>query len=307
MRIGIDLGGTTVKAALCTEDGTLLCKDSLPTRTGNAAGLKADMKTLALSLCRAHSCAVEDVTAIGIGVPGSFDKKTCTLQFGTNLGLNNVSFADAFLPEFGCPVHLDNDANCAALGEATAGAAKGTRNMLMVTLGTGVGGGLIFNGKPITGKSYITGEFGHMRLPVDALTMMGLDFPLRRCGCGQHGCIENYLSGRGFAWLYQHYYHQPLQAPEIIALYDQGDEQARAHVERYLDLLAVCLGNILTIVDPDLVVIGGGLSNFPAITTQLADRLPRHLLPVARVPRIERARHGDAGGMRGAAFLHLTD
>ncbi len=90
-----------------------------------------------------------------------------------------------------------------------------------------------------------------MRLPVDALTMMGLDFPLRRCGCGQHGCIENYLSGRGFAWLYQHYYHQPLQAPEIIALYDQGDEQARAHVERYLDLLAVCLGNILTIVDPD--------------------------------------------------------
>ena len=93
MRIGIDLGGTTVKAALCTEDGTLLCKDSLPTRTGNAAGLKADMKTLALSLCRAHSCAVEDVTAIGIGVPGSFDKKTCTLQFGTNLGLNNVSSA----------------------------------------------------------------------------------------------------------------------------------------------------------------------------------------------------------------------
>ena len=104
MRIGIDLGGTTVKAALCTEDGTLLCKDSLPTRTGNAAGLKTDMKTLALSLCRAHSCAVEDVTAIGIGVPGSFDKKTCTLRFGTNLGLNNVSFADAFLPEFGCPV-----------------------------------------------------------------------------------------------------------------------------------------------------------------------------------------------------------
>ena len=109
------------------------------------------MKTLALSLCRAHSCAVEDVTAIGIGVPGSFDKKTCTLRFGTNLGLNNVSFADAFLPEFGCPVHLDNDANCAALGEATAGAAKGTRNMLMVTLGTGVGGGIIINGQLYTG------------------------------------------------------------------------------------------------------------------------------------------------------------
>ena len=138
-------------------------------------------------------------------------------------------------------------------------------------LGTGVGGGLVLDGKSITGRSYITGEFGHIRLPVDALTLMGFDFPLRRCGCGQLGCIESYLSGGGFAWLYQHYYHQPLDAREIIALWEQGDEHARAHVERYLDLLAVCLGNILTIVDPDLVVIGGGLSNFTAITTQLTD------------------------------------
>ena len=184
MRIGIDLGGTTVKAALCTEDGTLLCKDSLPTRTGNAAGLKADMKTLALSLCRAHSCAVEDVTAIGIGVPGSFDKKTCTLRFGTNLGLNNISFADAFLPEFGCPVHLDNDANCAALGEATAGAAKGTRNMLMVTLGTGVGGGIIINGQLYTGCNGIAGEIGHMVIRKDG----------EPCNCGRRGCLEAYCS-----------------------------------------------------------------------------------------------------------------
>ncbi len=175
-------------------------------------------------------------------------------------------------------VRLDNDANCFALSEAWDDEFTQYPLVMGLILGTGVGGGLIFNGKPITGKSDITGEFGHMRLPVDALTMMGLDFPLRRCGCGQHGCIENYLSGRGFAWLYQHDHHQPLQAPEIIALDDQGDEQARAHVERYLDLLAVCLGNILTIVDPDLVVIGGGLSNFPAITTQLADRLPRSSL-----------------------------
>ena len=96
MRIGIDLGGTTVKAALCAEDGTLLLRDSLPTQTGNAAGLKADMKALALSLCRAHGCAVEDVTTIGIGVPGSFDKATCTLRFGTNLGLNTSALRMRF-------------------------------------------------------------------------------------------------------------------------------------------------------------------------------------------------------------------
>ena len=155
-------------------------------------------------------------------------------------------------------------------------------------------------------RSYITGEFGHIRLPVDALEVVGRDFPLLRCGCGQLGCIENYLSGRGFAWLYEHFYQQPLTSPEIVAQWQQHDPRALAHVERYLDLLAVCLGNILTIVDPDLLVLGGGLSNFTAISEGLAQRLPRHLLPVARVPRIERARHGDAGGMRGAAFLHLT-
>lgn len=173
-------------------------------------------------------------------------------------------------------------------------------------LGTGVGGGIVINGKPITGRSYITGEFGHIRLPVDALAVVGRDFPLTRCGCGQHGCIENYLSGRGFAWLYEHFYHQKLEAPQIITLWEQGDAQAREHVERYLDLLAVCLGNILTIVDPDLLVIGGGLSNFSALTEQRPGVCPTFIAG-CRVPRIERARHGDAGGMRGAAFLHLTD
>jgi N-acetylglucosamine kinase len=127
-----------------------------------------------------------------------------------------------------------------------------------------------------------------------------------RCGCGQLGCIENYLSGRGFAWLYEHFYQQPLNLAGDRGAVAAGRRAAREHVERYLDLLAVCLGNILTIVDPDLLVLGGGLSNFTAISEGLAQRLPRHLLPVASVPRIERARHGDAGGMRGAAFLHLT-
>jgi len=203
-------------------------------------------------------------------------------------------------------VRLDNDANCFALSEAWDDEFTQYPLVMGMILGTGVGGGLVLNGKSITGHRYITGEFGHIRLPVDALEVVGRDFPLTRCGCGQLGCIENYLSGRGFAWLYEHFYQHALTSPEIVALWQQGDAKAREHVDRYLDLLAVCLGNILTIVDPDLLVLGGGLSNFTAITEGLAQRLPRHLLPVASVPRIERARHGDAGGMRGAAFLHLT-
>ena len=142
MRIGIDLGGTSVKAALCADDGAILIKQSVPTKTGDPDGLRADMKQLALALCTSGGVQPDEVESIGIGVPGSYDKPSCTLRFGTNLGMNDVCFAETFQPEFGCTVQLDNDANCAALGEATAGAGKNVKNMLMVTLGTGVGAAL---------------------------------------------------------------------------------------------------------------------------------------------------------------------
>ena len=143
MRIGIDLGGTSVKAALCADDGAILIKQSVPTKTGDPDGLRADMKQLALALCVSGGVQPDEVESIGIGVPGSYDKPSCTLRFGTNLGMNDVCFAETFQPEFGCAVQLDNDANCAALGEATAGAGKNVKNMLMITLGTGVGGGIM--------------------------------------------------------------------------------------------------------------------------------------------------------------------
>ena len=143
MRIGIDLGGTSVKAALCADDGAILIKQSVPTKTGDPDGLRADMKQLALALCASGGVQPDEVESIGIGVPGSYDKPSCTLRFGTNLGMNDVCFAETFQPEFGCAVQLDNDANCAALGEATAGAGKNVKNMLMITLGTGVGGGIM--------------------------------------------------------------------------------------------------------------------------------------------------------------------
>ncbi|MGR9070668.1 N-acetylglucosamine kinase, partial [Klebsiella quasipneumoniae] len=237
---------------------------------------------------------------------GARDPQTGLMKNCNTTELNGKPFKEDLERRLGVPVLIANDANCFALSEAWDDEFTQYPLVMGLILGTGVGGGLVLNGKSITGHSYITGEFGHIRLPVDALEVVGRDFPLLRCGCGQLGCIENYLSGRGFAWLYEHFYQQPLTSPEIVAQWQQHDPRAQAHVERYLDLLAVCLGNILTIVDPDLLVLGGGLSNFTAISEGLAQRLPRHLLPVARVPRIERARHGDAGGMRGAAFLHLT-
>lgn len=306
MRIGIDLGGTTVKAALCTEDGTLLCKDSLPTRTGNAAGLKADMKTLALSLCRAHSCAVEDVTAIGIGVPGSFDKKTCTLRFSTNLGLNNVSFADAFLPEFGCPVHLDNDANCAALGEATAGAAKGTRNMLMVTLGTGVGGGIIINGQLYTGCNGIAGEIGHMVIRKDG----------EPCNCGRRGCLEAYCSAASLVRFAERaledgrksvlaVHKGQLNAKQICDAVDAGDALAQELFDEYCGNLANGLASFVNLFQPESIVLGGGLAGYGEKLLEPLRMLtfPQTFRDEDRNTEIVCASLGNNAGLVGAAML----
>lgn len=303
MYYGFDIGGSKIALGVFDESRRLQWetrvatpKDSYETFLNTLAQLVAEADTRFGS----HG-------SVGIGIPGIPETADGTLYAANVPAASGKPLRRDLSLLLERDVRLDNDANCFALSEAWDDEFRQYPLVMGLILGTGVGGGLVVNGKSITGKSFITGEFGHIRLPVDALTLMGFDFPLTRCGCGKLGCIENYLSGRGFAWLYQHFYGESLSAPEIITRWEQNDAHAQAHVDRYADLLAVCLGNILTIVDPDLMVIGGGLSNFSALTTLLAQRLPQHLLPVARVPRIESARHGDAGGMRGAAFLHLTD
>lgn len=303
MHYGFDIGGSKIALGVFDSNRRLQWEKRIPTPYEHYnAFLNAITALVAEADDRFHCQGT-----IGIGIPGIPETAEGTL-YAANVpaATGHPLRADLSLL-LNRDVRLDNDANCFALSEAWDDEFTDYPLVMGLILGTGVGGGLVLNGKSITGHSYITGEFGHIRLPVDVLEIVGRDFPLLRCGCGQIGCIENYLSGRGFAWLYNHFYQQSLTSPEIVTRWQQGEANAQEHVERYLDLLAVCLGNILTIVDPDLLVIGGGLSNFSAITDGLAPRLARHLLPVAGLPRIERARHGDAGGMRGAAFLHLTN
>ena len=303
MYYGFDIGGSKIALGAFDAGRQLLWETRIPTpHDSYEAFLDA-----VCGLVDSADARFNTRGSVGVGIPGMPETADGTLYAANVPAASGKALRADLSSRLNRDVRLDNDANCFALSEAWDDEFTDYPLVMGLILGTGVGGGLVLNGKSITGHSYITGEFGHIRLPVDALEVVGRDFPLTRCGCGQRGCIENYLSGRGFAWLYEHYYQQALSGPEIVARWEQSDARAREHVERYLDLLAVCLGNILTIVDPDLLVIGGGLSNFSVITDGLATRLPRHLLPVARVPRIEQARHGDAGGMRGAAFLHLTD
>lgn len=303
MHYGFDIGGSKIALGVFDSSRQLQWEKRIPTPKESYDAFLEAVIGLVVEADERFQCR----GTVGIGIPGMPETEG-GLLYAANVPAASGKPLRADLSRLlDRDVRLDNDANCFAISEAWDDEFTQYPLVMGLILGTGVGGGIVQNGKSITGRSYITGEFGHIRLPVDALDVVGRDFPLTRCGCGQHGCIENYLSGRGFAWLYNHFYQQSLTSPEIVALWQQGDANAREHVERYLDLLAVCLGNILTIVDPDLVVLGGGLSNFSAIADGLAHRLPRHLLPVARPPRIERARHGDAGGMRGAAFLHLTN
>ncbi|WP_052284479.1 N-acetylglucosamine kinase [Kluyvera genomosp. 1] len=303
MHYGFDIGGSKIALGVFDSSRQLQWEKRIPTPKEGYEHFLEAVIGLVVEADERFNCR----GTVGIGIPG-MPETDGGLLYAANVPAASGKPLRADLSRLlDRDVRLDNDANCFAISEAWDEEFTQYPLVMGLILGTGVGGGIVQNGKSITGHSYITGEFGHIRLPVDALEVVGRDFPLTRCGCGQLGCIENYLSGRGFAWLYNHFYQQSLTSPEIVALWEQEDPNAREHVERYLDLLAVCLGNILTIVDPDLVVLGGGLSNFSAIADGLAHRLPRHLLPVARPPRIERARHGDAGGMRGAAFLHLTN
>ena len=306
MRIGIDLGGTTVKAALCAPDGTLLHKQSAPTPTGDATGLCAAMKQLALGLCAAQGAAPEQITSIGIGVPGSFDKATCTLKFGTNLGMNNVCFADAFRPDFGCTVQLDNDANCAALGEVTAGAAKGAKNMVMVTLGTGVGGGIIIGGKLYTGCNGIAGEVGHMVIRQGG----------ERCGCGRDGCLEAYASAASFvkfaeralaagrgSLLQKHAGH--LNAKMICDAVDAGDALACELFDEYCVNLSCGLANFINIFQPEAIVLGGGLAGYGEKLLAPLRRLtlPQTFRSDGRNTEIVCASLGNDAGLIGAAML----
>ncbi|MCS3433643.1 N-acetylglucosamine kinase [Klebsiella sp. BIGb0407] len=303
MYYGFDIGGTKMALGVYDADRKLQWETRVATPHGQySAFLQAIIDLVAQADARFGGYG-----SVGIGIPGMPEIDEGKL-YATNLPAASGQPLRADLSRLlQRDVRIDNDANCFTLSEAWDDEFRSYPVVMGLILGTGVGGGIIVNGRPVTGRNFITGEFGHTRLPVDALEILGRDLPLIPCGCGQKGCIENYLSGRGFAWLWQHFYQSELDAREIIARYRAGDKQAQSHVTRFIELLAACLGNLLTAIDPHLVVIGGGLSNFSEMYALVTARISQYLLPLARVPRIEPARHGDAGGMRGAAFLHLSE
>ncbi|MBK5142416.1 N-acetylglucosamine kinase [Budviciaceae bacterium BWR-B9] len=303
MYYGFDMGGTKTELAVFDADLNQLWQKRVPTPKDDYQALLQ----VFIDLTNEADQRFNTKGQIGVGIPGIVNAKEGTV-FTTNVPAAKYKPLVADLTQ--ClqrPVKIDNDANCFALSEAWAPEFRQYPTVLGLILGTGVGGGFVVNGKVISGKNGIAGEIGHLNLTSAADKVLTDAVPQIVCGCGKMGCFEGYLAGPGFERIYRSFYHNPLTAVQIIENYYAGDASAKVHVERYLTVLSIYLGNILTLFDPHLLVIGGGLSQFDEIYRLLPEYLPQYLYGMATLPAIEKARYGDAGGARGAACLNLVD
>lgn len=295
MRIGIDLGGTKIEGLALGDDGRELDRRRIAAPRGNYDDtVRAVVGIVA---------AIESDTAargtVGLGIPGAVSPATGFIKNANSTWLIGRPLADDLSRALGRPVRLANDANCFALSEATDGAAAGATVVFGVIIGTGTGGGLVVHGQLVVGANAIAGEWGHNPLPAPEDD----ERPGPQCYCGRFGCIETFLSGPGLARDYVRLGGDDLPAIEVAARADRGEPRAVACLERYERRFARAIGAIINVVDPDVIVLGGGLSNI----TRLYDRVPALWGPCVFSDRIDtrlvRAKHGDASGVRGAAWL----
>ena len=294
MRIGVDFGGTKIEAIALAPDGMELMRRRVPTPRGDYDGSVRAVRELVLGL--------ESTTGrrgtVGIGIPGAMSPATGLVKNANSTWLIGQPFDRDLATALERPVRLENDANCLAVSEAVDGSGAGQRLVFAVILGTGVGGGLAIDGRPWVGRNAIAGEWGHNPLP----WMTAAEAPGPPCYCGRRGCIETFLSGPGLARD-----HGVPRAEEVVATAEAGDQAAEATLARYEQRLARALAGLINILDPDVIVLGGGLSklqrlyrNVPPLWrgSTFSDTVDTPLLP---------ARHGDSSGVRGAAWLWPAD
>jgi fructokinase len=295
MRLGIDLGGTKIEIVALDDDGTTLARERVPTPTGDYDGT---IRAIG-DLVRGVEGRLDRTGSVGIAMPGAFSAQTGLVKNANSVVLNGKPLDRDIGAYLGRVVRMDNDANCLALSEAVDGAAAGASVVFGVILGTGVGGGLVIDGKVVAGGNRIAGEWGHNPLPWPQPD----ELPGSPCYCGKAGCIETFLSGAGLGRAYTERTQRALPAHGIAAAALRGDAEAGAALAIYRDRLARGLASVVNIVDPDAIVLGGGLSNIEAVYEGLLARIARYAFTDALSTRIERARHGDSSGVRGAAWL----
>jgi fructokinase len=300
MRIGIDVGGTKIEGTAITEDGRELRRWRVPTPRGDYDATLAAI----VDLVRQIEIESGGNGTVGLGIPGAPSPASGLIKNANSTWLNGRPFQADLEGRLGREIRVANDANCFALSEAIDGAAAGAEVVFGVIVGTGTGGGIVVRGHVLTGPNAIAGEWGHNALPWPEPN----ELPGPRCYCGRFGCIESYLSGPGLSADLDERSGQRLTADEIVARASRGDADANAALTRYESRMARALASIINVLDPDVIVLGGGMSK----TDRLYERVPQLWDAFVfsagggrDVPRtkLERARHGDSSGVRGAAWL----
>lgn len=295
MRIGIDVGGTKIEAIALDDEGRERGRRRIPAPQGEYDATLAAI----VGLTAAIEADLGVTATVGIGMPGTLSMASGMVKNANSVWLNGRPFAQDLTRLLSRPLRFANDANCFALSEATDGAAAGGRVVFGVIVGTGTGGGLVVDGQVVVGANGIAGEWGHNPLPWPRAG----EWPGAPCYCGRTGCIETFLSGPGLARDFVEAGGERLAADQIVALANAGDLRAALSLERYEDRFARALASVINLVDPDVVVLGGGLSNVDRLYTAIPPRWGAHVFSDVVATRLVRARHGDSSGVRGAAWL----
>ena len=295
LRFGLDLGGTKIEGAVLDADGSVRLRRRVPTPRGDYDKTVAAMVRLVAELEREAGGR----GTVGVGMPGAISPATGMVKNANSTWLNGRPLREDLSRALGREVRVANDANCFALSEATDGAAAGADVVFGVILGTGTGGGVVVHGRVLSGANAIAGEWGHNPLPAPRDD----ERPGPACYCGRHGCVETFLSGPGLHRDYTGHGGDDIDAAAIVLRADAHEPLAVAVMWRYEDRLARALASVINILDPDVIVLGGGLSNIDRLYAAIPARWAPHIFSDRVATRLVRAMHGDSSGVRGAAWL----
>jgi len=295
MKLGIDLGGSKIEIIALDNHGVELLRRRVATPQGDYSATLHAIENLV------HSAEAElgQRGSVGIGTPGTISKATGLLKNSNSVHLNGKPVLQDLATLLQREVKISNDANCFALSEATDGAASGASVVFGVIIGTGVGAGIVVNGKVLTGPNGIAGEWGHNSLPWPAAD----ELPGPECYCGQKGCIETFLSGPGMTMLHQKDTGEALNPEVIVARAGEGDKACVLSMQHYENRLARSLAHVINILDPDVIVLGGGMSNIERLYANVPQLWTRWIFSDRVDTRLVKNKFGDSSGVRGAAWL----
>ena len=297
LQFGFDLGGTKTEIAVIDAAGEIVFRHRQPTPADSYPLVLKNIEQLLNAACT--NLSTDKPLCVGIGMPGCLDVDTRLVRGSNTQVMNHQALQDDLQHLLGCEVRLQNDANCLALSEAVDGAASGCQVVFAAILGTGCGAGVVVNQQLLTGRHAIAGEWGHNPLPWPTAD----ELRVPACWCGLTGCLETWLSGTAFAQDHLRHTGQTLDAQDIVQAMRGGDAQAGKSLDRYVNRLGRALAQVINLIDPDCIVLGGGMSNVQEIYPRIGEEISKYSFGVKATTPVRPAVHGDSSGVRGAAWL----